>query len=173
MQSAYCLFCISRYTDDVVRRLDGLGYESVSPLLVCDVFKAGSYVREKRALLPGYVFFYTDLQQPNWREISKIANVIRPLEYCDGCRTLRGEDLRFAFWIRSHGGLIEISKALRVGTKISIISGPLKEYEGFIMEVNKKRRVAAVQIGLDGQIKKVWMAFECIDEADMPYRIVT
>lgn len=78
---------------------------------------------------------------------------------------LRGGDLEFARWLQRHNGVIETSKVVQEGAKIKIISGPLREYEGKIIKVNKRQKCAAVQIVSEKIPCTVWLSFDFIEEA--------
>ncbi len=59
----------------------------------------------------------------------------------DNTKKLRGHDLEFIQWLKRQNGMIGISKAIQIGTKIKIIDGPLKKYEGNIIKINKRQNV--------------------------------
>jgi transcription antitermination factor NusG len=60
-------------------------------------------------------------------------------------------------------GKFGISKAVLEGTKVKIIDGPLKELEGKIIKVNKRRKCAEIEIETFGTINKIWLAYELIE----------
>ena len=72
--------------------------------------------------------------------------------------------MKFIQWLIRHNDGIKISKVIQIGTKIKIIDGPLKEYEGNIIKVNKRQKCVAVRINTEGIINTIWLSYEYIKE---------
>ena len=60
-------------------------------------------------------------------------------------------------------GIAEFSKVIKENTKIKIISGPLKELEGVIQSVDRRKQKAIVNLPLLNSIVKVTLGFEYIE----------
>lgn len=117
----------------------------------------------KVPLLPRYVFFDApDGHEPNWYRIKSQSSVQRVLRYDDGECALHGEDLEFVRWMKGVNGLLEVSQVVQVGTRIRVIGGPLKQYEGKIVEVKKRRGQVAIEISECGHFGKIWCPIEYI-----------
>jgi transcription antitermination factor NusG len=170
--NTYCLFCRSGQEGHVIQRLSDMGYATLAPRV--KHWKGGQgngASGERRLLLPGYVFFERDPSSglpegadPDWNSIRRISGVIRILEYQNGQRALRDSDLSFVRWLRSLGSMVEMSLAIRVGTKVNFITGPLREMQGQVVSVNTKRKVAAVRFGGgDSLFKTVWCSFDYVE----------
>lgn len=100
---------------------------------------------------------------PDWFQIQRISGVQRALQYGDGERALRDEDLSFVRWMKDLHGLLEVSKVVQVGSKIKVVSGPLKEYEGKIVEVKKHRKMVAIELSAKGHFGRIWCPVEYIE----------
>ena len=106
--------------------------------------------------MPGYVFFDADTE-PAWNRILKDSAVLKLLSYGDGEYALRGTDLEFIDWIKKNNGIIEMSSAVKVGSMIEFVAGPLKDMNGKIIKINRSRRQVQVSFGSEnGIISKVW-----------------
>lgn len=115
-------------------------------------------------LLPGYVFIES-IEEPDWLEIRRIPGVLRILSYPDGSHALRGADTAFIAWLKRFATVIEVSLVIQIGTKIHFIEGPLKDMQGHIVKVNKKRRAVAIQFGSgDGLFQTIWCSFDYVQE---------
>ncbi len=115
-----------------------------------------------KIMLPGYVFFLADgTLKPHL--LYQNDSVLRLLTYGEAW-ALRGGDLDFARWMHRHGGLLGLSRAYRVGQRVTIASGPLKELEGVIQKVDRRNRNGLVLIEFCGKQIKVWLAFDYISE---------
>ena len=64
----------------------------------------------------------------------KDSAVLKLLSYGDGEYALRGTDLEFMDWIKKNNGIIEMSSAVKVGSMIEFVSGPLKDMNGKIIK---------------------------------------
>lgn len=112
--------------------------------------------------MPGYVFFDADTE-PAWNQILKDSAVLKLLSYGDGEYALRGADLEFIDWIKKNNGIIEMSSAVKVGSMIEFVAGPLKDMNGKIIKVNRSRRQVQVSFGSEnGIISKVWCSMEFV-----------
>ena len=113
-------------------------------------------------LMPGYVFFDADTE-PTWNRILKDSAVLKLLSYGDGEYALRGTDLEFIDWIKKNNGIIEMSSAVKVGSMIEFVAGPLKDMNGKIIKINRSRRQVQVSFGSEnGIISKVWCSMEFV-----------
>lgn len=124
--------------------------------------EGGQRTDVQKVMLPGYVFI---MAEPDFDmyQVRKNDYVLRVLTYGEHW-ALQGNDLAFAKWMHQHGGVLGVSKAFRVGQKVVIASGPLKELEGVIQKVDRHNRNGLVTITFCGRETKVWLAFEYITE---------
>ncbi|MEG2701283.1 MAG: hypothetical protein RSA65_01625 [Clostridia bacterium] len=114
-------------------------------------------------MMPGYVFFKAEADFIV-QELTRLKDVYRVLKSNDGLWSLAGGDLDFAQWVFKYDGMIGLSKAYREGDCVKIISGPMKDYEGQILRIDRRNRNGLVAIGFDRQIFQTWLAFEWLDE---------
>lgn len=120
---------------------------------------------ETDVLLPGYPIFISPPDfSPN--QLYTLRNVRRLLRYENDQWQLQGEDLVFAQWVDRLNGEIGLSHAVQEGTAVRIVSGPLKEYEGKILKIDKHRRNCLVTLGFDRQLLKTWLAFDWLEPLD-------
>ncbi|GAB6391893.1 MAG: transcription antitermination protein NusG [Treponematales bacterium] len=162
----YCLFCETGREAKVEDFLNEAGYRVITSLAMQGVIRRGKLVREPRALLPGYVFFEND-REPDEKTLKANKYVYRLLRYDDGAAHLRGKDLDFIRLLFARNGVFGVSKAIQVGSRIKILDGPLKDYEGDIVRLNRRRQNAEVRIESEGFIHTVWLSYEVIEKKDM------
>jgi transcriptional antiterminator NusG len=157
----FCLFCETLKEAKVETFLKRLGLNVISALVERKTFKNGKWAKELRAIIPGYVFFENNCE-PDWDIICKNFYVYFPLHYPDKSKYLKGKDLDFINWLKRHNGLIKISKAIEIGTKVKILEGPLKELEGQIIKINKRQKCVCVNIEGEGIKNTIWLSYEII-----------
>jgi transcriptional antiterminator NusG len=117
-----------------------------------------------KPLLPGYVLFSSEIS-PDWDEIIWLPAVLRPLQYADNARALRGRDLDFVTNLIRNNGVYKTSKVIPDGSKIKIIDGPLKNFEGDIIKVNRRKGRALIRIPGDSILNNIWLGFEMLEKA--------
>ena len=145
---------------DMLRAAGGI---PLAPLAVRFQPDKGSMKRTQARLLPGYVFFDFD-GAPDWDTIRRHSGVIKALQYEDGARALRDGDLAFVRWLRQYEGLIDVSEAVRVGTKLAFVSGPLVGMEAQVLKVNKSRKQVQIAFGDENAIfRKIWCSVAYIE----------
>ena len=159
VQFVYCLFCETSYENKAEIFLKGLGYSTISALVERKTVKNGKHIREYRSIIPGYVFFENNAE-PDWTEICKYKHIYYPLQYLNGQKHLKDNDLHFINWLKGNNGEIAISKAKAIGTKIQFLDGALLELEDNIVKINKKQKCAGIKIEGDGIKNIIWLSYE-------------
>ncbi len=164
--SWYCLFCKAGQEHNVMRMLEERGAMGLAPLAVHAHPTGQGTEKERRRLLPGYVFFEQE-EAPDWAGIIRHSAVLRVLHYRDETPELRGEDLSFVRWLRVHEGLIDVSQVVKVGTKIAFVGGPLVGMDGQVLKVNKARRQVQIAVGDERCLfHAIWCSIEYVQETD-------
>lgn len=120
---------------------------------------------ESYYLLPGYVFLFAN-ERLYVSDLQRVDGVIRVLSGMDGAHELYGDDERFARWLLENDGVIGISKAIREGERIRVVEGPMADYGGTIIKVNKQRRRALVAFQFDGVAWSSWVDFDWVEATD-------
>lgn len=126
----------------------------------------GEKSRVQQVLFPGYVFFEAPADAQPALHLSGEC-VIRVLTTHDGVWQLAGRDEHFVRWLFRCDGLLGFSKAYKEGDSIRIISGPLKDLEGWITRMDKRGHSGQVVLRFGGKAVPVWLGFElleCLDE---------
>lgn len=129
-------------------------------------------------ILKGYVIVATEY------DLTSIAYLISRMSETsygfarnmDRTHILRGSDLAYAAWIASFDGVIResrvvISKNIKEGTKVSVLSGPMKDLKGRIIRLNKQSR-CLVEIEFLGEMRRINLPInivkEVVEDFDMP-----
>lgn len=162
-----CLFCITGKEQALAALINRT--QSVVKAFVAkqEQFHSqqGVKTKVKKLLMPGYVFF----QAPEDEDVEVLIprdHLIRILTTDDGVWQLYGEDERFVQWLWQYGGTLGFSKAMKEGTRIKIVSGPLKDLEGKIRKVDKRGRSGQVALEFHGKVTLVWLGFDLVDEVE-------
>jgi len=156
----YCLFCKTGQERAVVRELNARADAvALFPVKIKTEWRDGHWENLQKPLLPGYVFVYTANPMPLARA-GLPGGVIRLLKDSDGRGDLRGADRAFADWMWARGGLIGLSKAVYDGERVEIVEGPLKDMGGVIVAVDRRKRIAKVELDIVGSTQRIWLSFD-------------
>ena len=118
----------------------------------------------QKVMLPGYVFLYLpkDSKPFEIRPGGVSFHFVRNVEKND--YILHGSDEKYAQWVFNSGGIIGMSKAIKVNGKVRVISGPLYNMVGNIKEYSKKNRNCRIEITLFGRLISMWLPFQWVEE---------
>jgi transcription antitermination factor NusG len=163
MTRAYCLYCKTGSERVIAQHLSQMDktLTALAPIKQIPEKRQGFWQYKEQALLPGYVFLYTAADPlPPLRTM--VNNLYRVLSYETGVKELSGQDELYAQWIYRHHGQIEPSAVLVEGGKIRVISGPLLDFEGKIIKLDKHKRRAWVSFEFDGQGRTICIGAESL-----------
>ncbi len=160
----YCLHCITGREVAAAQELNREHPNIITLPFLRLMHKSRNGVREltQDTLLKGYVFVYT-AKGTDISGTEKCRYVYKILGKREDERTLVGTDLKYAQWVLSLGGVVGLSKALKINEKVKIIEGPLLDYEGSIKEYSKKNRNCRVEIDVVGQQLSAWLPFDWVE----------
>ena len=176
-KSRGCLFCKSGKEADVIDRFRTTfpTGDAIYPTRTRIRRVHDGAIEERVPLLPGYVFFQIAEQEPEATgvadailvallEFSRIDSVLKLLRYSDGTWRLFGPDDEFAEMLFKSGGNIGLSTAyFDKGNRIKILDGFLKDYEGYITNVNRKKKTVEVTVNLQGKRAIMWLGYELVE----------
>ena len=157
---------------NTVRRLLPDCYiQAYSPVRESREFCARKWSMKLRVMLPGYIIVVCD--QNLWRIQKDIFLMSETcygfLKNADGSYELTGTDKAFACWVEENKGYFKPSKIIVDETrltpdeKITIISGPLKDFEGKILSIYKGVRVT-VEVKFLNQVRKITLPVEIVQK---------
>jgi transcription antitermination factor NusG len=161
-----CVFCRTGQEAQVARRLQDffVGLRAFSVTQVKHKSKNGVKSQAQEIVFPGYVFFEVERDCPAYH-LKRIQDVLRLLTDSQDDWCLHGDNQAFARWIMEHDGLIEMSKAHQEGDRVVFQSGPLKDYVGSVVKVDRHSRNGLVEIRFDDNVFRIWMAFDMVSPA--------
>ena len=118
----------------------------------------------QKVMLPGHVLLYLpkDSKPFEIRSGGVSFHFVSNVEKND--YVLHGSDEKYAQWIFNSGGIIGMSKAIKVNGKVRVISGPLYNMVGNIKEYSKKNRNCRIEITLFGRLISMWLPFQWVEE---------
>ena len=172
-----CFFCKSGKEADVVNhfKMAFPNGAAISPTRTRIRRIHDAAIEERVLLLPGYVFFQfvekesavpgtTDAALMTLLRFSQMDSVLKLLRYSDGAWRLIGSDDLFAEMLFRTDGNIGLSQAcFDRGNRIRILDGFLKDYEGHITNVNRKKKTVEVTVNLQEKRVIMWLGYELVE----------
>jgi|GEM_PF-6904081 len=165
------IYCVSCNTGKEEKTKYELKQALPEATVMCPSFdrkerKRGTWSVKTYILIPGYLFIYSEeiLASDTFYSMKGINRLVGYVQQDDQGSILETKafteaDFSFARWLYDQQGHIRLSQAMLVGDKTKIISGPLLDYEGEIIRINRQRQSALVSITICGTEKKVWLSF--------------
>lgn len=160
-----CVFCITGKERLVANGIE-LFSKTAKARAVCQTIRRtsnGVTTLHDEVIIPGYVFFQAPSDSAA-HELIPVDDLISVLTYSDGDWRLFGEDENYAKFIFQYDGVLTLSKAHKIGDRIVIVEGPLKELEGMITRIDKRNRSGQVTIHFAGREQKIWLGFDIVKE---------
>ncbi|MCR5731428.1 MAG: KOW motif-containing protein, partial [Sphaerochaetaceae bacterium] len=126
------------------------------------------FIKCDQPMIPGYVMIHSEKElgvlNRNIRSMSQSSFGL--LKYSDGSFELKGKDLEYAAWVFSFEGRITASKVkiiknIKEGDTIVVVSGPLKDFKGKIIKLNKNSRVL-VEVDFLGDVKTINLPIDIV-----------
>ena len=160
-----CLFCVTGREAGVVRTLEETeGVRAVFPQKVKLIWKKDAWVQELFPLFPGYVFVYSHFLIP-YTTLCADRNVLRILTYDregkESC--LNDRDRAFAEMILRTNGVVGVLDAVQEGSYVRVNEGALHDFNGHVVKVDKRKRLAKVEMDILGDRRDVWLAFHLLE----------
>lgn len=123
----------------------------------------GKLTEEKIPLFPGYVFARM-ISERHMYDLLQKRQIFNILTDSEGDWKLKGSDRAFAEELYKCGGVLGFSKAYYdVDDRIHVTEGPLANYNGQILRVNRHHKTAEVLISFQRISMRVWLGFELIE----------
>ena len=144
-----CLFCrtgaeatIAGYINQTITDV-----EAVAPTRTRRKTVAGKAVEDQVQLLPGYIFFRTESDEPLPR-LARITNVLNLLEYDNLSWELTGGDREFAEFLFDND-LLQPPRVTFIDGRMHFENGFLYGYDDAVLCVNRRKKTAEVRLGID------------------------
>lgn len=159
-----CLFCTEGMENVVAGAIQASGHgRALVPRRIKKILVNKQWMETAVALLPGYVFVYSNEEKAKYQGFSGAKYILRTLTYADTQQDiLEGRDREFAYWLWSLDGQIGIMKALQVGEKVEVVDGVFRQLHGTITRMDRRRKVMRVELDGNGIFKQIWLTYEIV-----------
>ena len=122
----------------------------------------GELTKRENVTFPGFLFF--DSQNPSmlWEELKKIPDFTRMLGSDGTPQPLYPHEEAFLRQMSDGERIIRISKGYMLGDELVITDGPLKDYRGKLVHIDRHKREAKLEVAFLGDTRTVTVGLEVV-----------
>ena len=141
------------------------GFQFLWPRRSLRIRRGGRWHEALAPIFPSYLFLQADRVDPAFHfEVRRVPGFVRFLPANDNVRPLESKDERLLKHFLSFGEIVHKSQAyFDENKRIRITSGPLKDLEGLIVKVDKRKGRARVRLELYADSFEVDFGFEAME----------
>lgn len=122
----------------------------------------GKWTKRKEILFPGYLFFITENPDGLFRELRKIPQFVQILGDEEGPIALYQEEQDFLQRHLNANKVFEMSVGNLIDGKLAVTEGPLKNYRGNIIHIDRHKREATLEIDFLNRKVKMKVGLEVV-----------
>ena len=165
-QPWYCIFVQTGHEDKIRTRfltIDFPHLQFVIPKRQLRERQEGMWEEVLRPLFPGYILAKGEMSETDCFQIRRLDHVIKVL--CDETglpSKIDVSEIQILLKLLANGEVIKPSKAIEKGDTIDILEGPLKQLQGLVVSVNKRKKRAKVLLNFLGKQRTVEIGLEII-----------
>ena len=148
----------------IERNIDSSLYRRLSiPHMVKYERKAGVDRRVVKRIMPSYIFVDTD-------NIEEFAHMLKRMPgfsvvlHNEGYEPLDCAEEEMLLSLIKDGDVIDISMGFMVDGRVRVVSGSLTGLEGYITKINKRKRLATIEIEMFGRKSQVDLGLEVLEK---------
>ena len=150
----YVLQVLTGTERDVCTALRRKGVQARAPAQRMEIRRRGQWQTEERLLLPGYVFVGADYSAALFHVVSPVYGVIRWLGlHCGEPQALDTRDV--LRWRLDDGETLGLSRVMFFPGGWHVLDGPLVEFTGDVIRMDRRQRRAYVVTSLGGRPQRV------------------
>jgi transcription antitermination factor NusG len=162
----YCLFCSTGHENIVSEIIKTKGYNVIPVTAKRVIIEHGKRKSVLRHLLPGYIFFGSDIKL-NGNDLKTLLTneyMIKFIGYADGTKEIRGSDLEFVYMFVRNEGKFEALEAVEIDSYVTVTDGVLKSFNGKVIKINRRRKCALIEFELFENNNRIWLSYKVIEK---------
>jgi len=119
-----------------------------------------------RTLFPGYVFINTVMTEETYRRLKQMPGSAKVLMSDMEPAEVPMQEMKPILCLTGASEIIGYSRGIKVGARVRIIDGPLKDFEGRIIDVDTRKGRARVSLDILNHTKKVDLGLVVLQTLD-------
>ena len=122
----------------------------------------GVWIRQKELLFPGYLFFISQNVEQLSLELKRMPEFAMILGDEEGPVPLQDKEVDFLKKYTNEDKVLEMSYGYMVGEQLVITQGPLKEYRGRVIHIDRHKRRAVLEMEFFGRVVRTKVGLEVV-----------
>lgn len=122
----------------------------------------GIWSKRKDILFPGYLFFITDEIDRLYMELKKIPEITKILGDGERPVPLYQHEIDFLKKYTNQDYVLEMSTGDLIGGQLMVTDGPLKDYRGKVVHIDRRKRQATLEMDFFGRTTRMKVGLEVV-----------
>lgn len=122
----------------------------------------GKWGKREMLLFPGYVFFITGHINKLFLELKKIPEITKILGDGDEPVPLYPHEIDFLRKYTNQEHVLEMSTGDLIGGELVVTDGPLKDYKGKVIHIDRRKREATLEMEFFGRATTMKVGLEVV-----------
>lgn len=165
----YAVFVQTGKEEAIKNKLQTCLDEKAKPVIIKRKLKErknGILKEVQKNLYPGYILIYGKLNKYDCININKIPCTIKVLSDKDGPIPIDEKEMQIIERLINMDGIIDYSNAIIKDNKVIITDGPLKNSQGLVKSINKRKSRAKVKVQFLGEERLVDFGINILDKVE-------
>lgn len=122
----------------------------------------GKWEKREELLFPGYLFFITEYPDRLHRLLKTIPEFAKILGDDDGPIPLYEQEAEFLQKHTNQRHVFEMSMAEMIGQELIVTKGPLQDYKGKVLRIDRHRRTVVLEVEFFGRTVEMKVGMEVV-----------
>jgi transcriptional antiterminator NusG len=144
----YCIHTRSRHEDVVYQRLSDKKIHAFLPKMEAWSRRKDRRKKIQKALFPGYLFVWTELNPQRQLEILKTAGLVKILGNEKGPQAVPNIQIESIQKIMNGKSAVAAFPYLKEGQLVRVVDGPLRGCEGFLLKKREEKETLVISVDI-------------------------
>ena len=122
----------------------------------------GKWGKKEAVLFPGYLFFITENPDKLFWELNKVPEVTKILGDGEKPIPLYPHEIEFLKKYTDPDHVMEMSTGDLIGGQLVVTDGPLKDYQGKVVHIDRRKREATLELEFFGRTTRIKVGLEVV-----------
>lgn len=128
--------------------------------------KNGIWIKTEEPLFPGYLFFISDNVETLADGLKSVPDFARVLGDDREPIALYPHEINFLQKYTNEKRVLEMSCGFLEGDRLVVTDGPLKDYQGKIVKIDRHKRLATLEMEFFGRVVRMKVGMEVVEKRD-------
>ena len=125
----------------------------------------GKWVERRLPLYSGYLFVITDDPWDVRNGLRKVFRFCKVVEFDGELIPLKADEQHILETLSDDDGIVEMSKGIECGDRVVVIDGPLKGFESKIVHIDRRKKLASLEISIGDSNGRMVVGLEVVSKA--------